>query len=112
MMRKVLDWAGYVGLVVLVAALVLPYLPFVRPEWLHLRSWLVGIGVALVVLSLLVHLRQARTALSGRTARYGLNTAIMILLLLGIITVVEAVSYRHNARLDLPENRRNSVAPQ
>jgi ABC-type uncharacterized transport system involved in gliding motility auxiliary subunit len=109
MIRKILDWAGYGGLVLLAAALILP---FARPDWLRLRPWLVGVGGALVVLSLLVYLRQARATLSGRTARYGLNTALMILFLLGIITVVEAVSYRHNARLDLTENRRNSVAPQ
>jgi ABC-type uncharacterized transport system involved in gliding motility auxiliary subunit len=41
-----------------------------------------------------------------------MNTALMILLLLGIVAIVEAVSYRHNTRLDLTENRRNSLAPQ
>jgi ABC-type uncharacterized transport system involved in gliding motility auxiliary subunit len=87
-------------------------LPFARPDWLRVRPWLVGVGAALVVLSLLVYLKQARATLRGRTARYGLNTAIMILLLLGIVVIVEAVSYRHNARLDLTENRRNSLAPQ
>jgi ABC-type uncharacterized transport system involved in gliding motility auxiliary subunit len=108
-MRRLLDWAGYAGLVLLAAAVILP---FARPDWLRVRPWLVGVGAALVVLSLLVYLKQARATLRGRTARYGLNTAIMILLLLGIVVIVEAVSYRHNARLDLTENRRNSLAPQ
>jgi gliding motility-associatede transport system auxiliary component len=108
-MRKLLEWAGYVGLAVLAAAVILP---FARPDWLRVRPWLVGVGAVLVVLSLLVYLREARATLRGRTARYGLNTALMIVLLLGIIAIVEAVSYRHNARLDLTENRRNSLAPQ
>jgi ABC-type uncharacterized transport system involved in gliding motility auxiliary subunit len=108
-MRRLLDWAGYVGLALLAAAVILP---FARPDWLRVRPWLVGVGAALVVLSLLVYLKDARATLRGRTARYGLNTAIMILLLLGIVVIVEAVSYRHNARLDLTENRRNSLAPQ
>ena len=59
-----------------------------------------------------MYLRDARATLRGRTARYGINSAVMILLLLGIVAIVEAVSYRHNARLDLTENRRNSLAPQ
>jgi ABC-type uncharacterized transport system involved in gliding motility auxiliary subunit len=59
-----------------------------------------------------VYLKEARATLRGRTARYGLNTAVMILLLVGIVAIVEAVSYRHNARLDLTENRRNSLSPQ
>jgi ABC-type uncharacterized transport system involved in gliding motility auxiliary subunit len=108
-MRKVLDGAGYAGLALLAAAVIVP---FARPSWLGLRWWLVGVGVGLVALSLLAYARHARAALSGRNARYGLNTALMIVLLLGIITIVEAVSYRHNARLDLTENRRNSLAPQ
>jgi len=29
-----------------------------------------------------------------------------------VITFVEAVSYRHNTRLDLTENSRNTLAPQ
>jgi ABC-type uncharacterized transport system involved in gliding motility auxiliary subunit len=35
-----------------------------------------------------------------------------VLLLLGIIGVVEAISYRHNSRYDLTENKRFSLAPQ
>jgi ABC-type uncharacterized transport system involved in gliding motility auxiliary subunit len=109
MMRKILDWAGYAGLALLAAAALVP---LVRPNWVAARPWLLGAGIALVVLSLFVYARQARAALGTRSARYGLNTALMIVLLLGIIAIVEAVSYRHNARLDLTENRRNSLAPQ
>jgi ABC-type uncharacterized transport system involved in gliding motility auxiliary subunit len=109
MMRRLLDWAGYVGIALLVAALIQP---FALPNWVRLRPWFLWVGVALVVLSLAVYLKGARATLRGRTARYGMNTALMILLLLGIVAIVEAVSYRHNARLDLTENRRNSLAPQ
>lgn len=108
-MRRLLDWVGYAGVAVLAAAAVLP---FARPGWMNARPWLVGIGVALVVVSLLVYARDARRLLGRRSARYGLNSALMILLLLGIIGLVEAVSIRHNARLDLTENRRHSLSPQ
>src|SRR5712691_5289850 len=36
----------------------------------------------------------------------------MVVLLLAIVGLVEAVSFRHNARIDLTENRRHSVSPQ
>ncbi|MGH7323660.1 MAG: GldG family protein [Candidatus Rokuibacteriota bacterium] len=107
-MKRALDWAGYVGIVLLVGAVLLP---FARPEWTRVRWGLVIAGVVLVVLSLLVHLKMGGL-LSGRTARYGINTAVAVVLLLGIIGFVEAVSYRHNARLDLTENKRFSLAPQ
>jgi ABC-type uncharacterized transport system involved in gliding motility auxiliary subunit len=68
--------------------------------------------VLLVLASLLGHVKNIRGVLGGRTARYGLNTAVMVLLLVGIIGLVEAVSYRHSARLDLTANKRHSLSPQ
>ncbi|MBI2218294.1 MAG: GldG family protein [Candidatus Rokubacteria bacterium] len=40
------------------------------------------------------------------------NVAASILLLLGAVGLVEAVSYRHNARFDLTEGKRHSLSPQ
>ncbi len=108
-MRRLLDWAGYAGLALLAAAALLP---FARPAWASQRWVLAAAGAVLVLVSLLGRPGNLRTVLAGRTARYGVNTAVMIVLLLGIIGLVEAVSYRHNARLDLTENRRHSLSPQ
>jgi ABC-type uncharacterized transport system involved in gliding motility auxiliary subunit len=108
--RRALEWAGYAGLAVLAAAALLPFVG--RPEWAQYRIWLVGAGIALVLLSLLAHVNEIRRFFGFRTARYGVNTAVMIVLVLGIIGLVEAVSYRHNARLDLTANKRHSLAPQ
>ena len=47
-----------------------------------------------------------------RTTRYGLNALVMVVLILGVIALVEAVSYRHNWRVDLTENKRHSLSPQ
>ena len=56
--------------------------------------------------------RLKRPFFTRRPARYGLNALVMVALLLGIIALVEAVSYRHSYRLDLTENRRHSLSPQ
>jgi ABC-type uncharacterized transport system involved in gliding motility auxiliary subunit len=108
--KRALGWVGYAGLAVLVAAALLPFVG--RPEWYRARWWLVGAGVVLVVASLVAHVDDFRALARHRSARYGFNTALMILFLLGIIGLVEAVSYRHNARLDLTENKRHSLSPQ
>ncbi|OLC17085.1 MAG: hypothetical protein AUH29_03290 [Candidatus Rokubacteria bacterium 13_1_40CM_69_27] len=114
-MKRLLDWAGYVGIAALVAWALLtwtrsPLLSGPRGMWL---AWgLLVAGVVLVLTYVGTHLDDFRATLGGRTARYGLNTAVMVLLLLGIIGLVEAVSYRHNARIDLTENRRHSLSPQ
>ena len=41
---------------------------------------------------------NVRRALAGRATRYGLNAAILVVLILGVIVLVEAVSYRHSYR--------------
>src|SRR3989442_2924905 len=110
-----LDWAGYVGIAALAVLALLnwtrsPLLQGPRGPWLW---WtLLVLGVVLVLASLLVHAGGLRTALAGRTGRYGVNTAVMVILLLAIIGIVEVVSARHSARLDLTENRRHSLSPQ
>jgi ABC-type uncharacterized transport system involved in gliding motility auxiliary subunit len=109
MIGTLLNWAGYLGVAVLAAAALLP---FMRPEWSHARGWLVGAGALLVLVSLLGYVRDVRGVLARRTTRYGFNSVVMVVLLLAIIGFVEAVSYRHNARLDLTENKRNSLSPQ
>jgi ABC-type uncharacterized transport system involved in gliding motility auxiliary subunit len=114
MIRRFLDWAGYLGIAVLAAAALLPFLP---PKWTPAaanRVWwgLVIAGVVLVLASFIGYVKDPRGVLGRRTTRYGLNSAVMVLLLVGIIGFVEAVSYRHNARLDLTENKRHSLSPQ
>jgi ABC-type uncharacterized transport system involved in gliding motility auxiliary subunit len=53
-----------------------------------------------------------RNLFARRGTRHGLNALVMILFLLGIVALVEALSYRHSYRVDLTENRRHSLSPQ
>jgi len=108
-MKRFGDWAGYAGLAVLGAAVLLP---FAWPARMHFRWWLVAAGVLLVVASFLSRVSDYRGVVRHRATRYGANTVVMVLLVLGVIGFVEALSARHSARLDLTENRRNSLSPQ
>jgi ABC-type uncharacterized transport system involved in gliding motility auxiliary subunit len=108
-MRRFGDWFMYAGIAVLAAAVLLP---FAWPARAQYRWWLVGAGILLVIASFLTRVGDYRAVVRHRSTRYGLNTAITILLVLGVIGFVEAISARHNARLDLTENRRNSLSPQ
>jgi len=109
MIKRLADWGGYVGLVVLAAAATLP---FVRPELYRFRWTLVIAGVLLVLASLVARIEDFRGFVGRRTVRYGVNTAVALLLVLGATVVVQALSSRHSTRWDLTENKRFSLSPQ
>ncbi|HSF03013.1 MAG TPA: Gldg family protein, partial [Solirubrobacterales bacterium] len=108
-MKRLFDVAFYLGLAALAAAVAQP---FALPAQTRLWWPLVIAGAALILLSLAPRLIEARASLGQRTVRYGLNTALAVLLVVGVIGFVEALSYRHNARFDLTENRRHSLSSQ
>ena len=108
-MKRFGDWAQYAGIAVLAAAVLLP---FALPSQAQYRWSLVIAGVLLVLASFLMRAGDYRAIVTRRSTRYGVNTVVMVLLVLGVIGFVEALSAKHNARLDLTENRRNSLSPQ
>jgi ABC-type uncharacterized transport system involved in gliding motility auxiliary subunit len=116
MLRRLADLAFWLGLVLLAGAVVQGF--GASRGWAGFARWgslwwpLVLVGLALVVLSFLPNWRDPRATLGARTVRYGLNTLLTVVLVLAVITVVEALSFRHSARLDLTENRRQSLSPQ
>jgi ABC-type uncharacterized transport system involved in gliding motility auxiliary subunit len=83
-----------------------------RPSWTAAWPAAFIAGGLLLLLALYASFPGARAVWGRRSTRYGLNALVMILLIFGVIALVEAVSYRHNWRLDLTENKRNTLSPQ
>src|SRR5438552_16746422 len=110
MIRKILDWGGYVGLAALVvaAALKFQYLP----GWAHYWGFFLLAGVLLVAAWLLSQIEDYRTLLGRRTTRYGLNPAVIILLVLGVTGLVQALAVQHTCRYDLTAHKRYTLSPQ
>lgn len=46
------------------------------------------------------------------STRYGINTAILVALAVGIVVIIEMLSYRHNWRKDFTANKRHSLSEQ
>ncbi|MBI2159875.1 MAG: GldG family protein [Candidatus Rokubacteria bacterium] len=109
MIRRILDWGGYAGLALLAAGAILP---FARPEWGHYRGFLLVAGALLVLAWLLAGIEDYRRLLGRRATRYGVNAAIMIVLVLGVTALVQALSVQHTWRWDLTESKRFSLSPQ
>ena len=84
-----------------------------RPSWTRVWPALLILGGLVLLLGLYATFAaNVRRALAGRATRYGLNAAVLVVLILGVIALVEAVSYRHSYRVDLTENKRWSLSPQ
>lgn len=116
-MKRVSAWTFYVGAAIAAAGAFLPLaLPARTPPQLQFlilyRWWIILAGLLLIGASFLVGIEDYRAVASRRSTRYGTNTVVMVLLVFGVIGFVEVLSARHNARLDLTENRRNSLSPQ
>ncbi|MBI5427367.1 MAG: GldG family protein [Nitrospinae bacterium] len=53
-----------------------------------------------------------KRVLSGRAARYGLNSSILAAVFLGILIFVNLISYRHKYRVDMTEKGYYTLSPQ
>jgi len=109
MIKRLLDWGGSLGLAALAAGVVLP---FAWPGRAQYRGFLLIAGALLVLASLLARVENYRSLLGRRTTRYGLNAAVMILLVVGVTGLVQALAAQHSWRYDLTENKRFSLSPQ
>jgi ABC-type uncharacterized transport system involved in gliding motility auxiliary subunit len=109
-MQRLATPALFLGLAALVAGFVLQTY---RPSWTKVWPALLIVGGLVLLLGLYASFAaNVRRALAGRAIRYGLNAAVLVALILGVIALVEAVSYRHSWRVDLTENKRWSLSPQ
>jgi ABC-type uncharacterized transport system involved in gliding motility auxiliary subunit len=74
--------------------------------------WLTGVFGALLVGALGYLIAKNRDSLTGRSAAYGLNSTITVLLVLAIVGVINFVGVKYPKRLDLTENKVNTLSDQ
>jgi ABC-type uncharacterized transport system involved in gliding motility auxiliary subunit len=69
-------------------------------------------GAGLVLIALLQSGYDWRALLRGRGARRSADALVAILLLTAVLVVIQAISLRHGAQIDLTRNRRHTLSPQ
>jgi ABC-type uncharacterized transport system involved in gliding motility auxiliary subunit len=108
-MRRLAIPLGAIGLVALVLALTIWSLT--RELDLRVEA-LVGVGVVLVLLSVVGRPEMFRAGLTGRTARYGSNAGVVVVAFLGILVLANFLANRHHHRMDLTETGEYTLSPQ
>lgn len=93
-----------------IAAALLTYL-LTRELDLRVEVLLV-LGVVLLAVAAVSRPEMVRTALTGRTARYGSNLGVFVVAFMGILALLNFLSDRHHRRMDLTEMGEYTLSPQ
>jgi len=109
MPRKLIDLLGPLGLLIAVAA----------AAWARTGRELPGglgvyvlVGAALVLVHVALRWDDVGGSVGGRQLRYGGNTFVLVLVVLGILGALNYLAFRHNERVDLTEGGRHSLSDQ
>lgn len=84
----------------------------IRSVWTPYQTGIVIVGLAAVALSLVARRKRILAGLTGRQGRYGANSLISVVLLIGVLGFVNYLGLRNDRRLDLTSEGFNSLAEQ
>lgn len=109
MLKRILGLLGWLGVVLVMAALAMRFL---KPE---LPQWHTGLAIAGLVCTLLYILSQWREVVrsfSGREARYGSLAVASIVVVLAILVGINYLASRRNKRWDLTAAKQFTLSDQ
>src|SRR5262249_28578911 len=92
----------------IVAALVLK---MTRPQWQLYANISIGVGLFFFLLSLWYERAELKNFFAARSTRYGLNSLVMILLVLALLGLANWIVSRHPLKYDTTKNKQFSLSP-
>ena len=108
-MKQLAPFAGWTALIIGVAALIsYLFMPEI-PLWSLTFAAVAGINA---LFFFVVARQEVLHALKTRTALYGMNATVMILVFLGILIFINLLTHRHKFSWDLTETSVYTLAPQ
>jgi ABC-type uncharacterized transport system involved in gliding motility auxiliary subunit len=94
------------GAAILVLALILARTAFAE------MLWLTAVLIVALAADLVLWIRHNHQVLRSRTAAYGLNSLVSILLVLGLLSVVNFIASKEPYKWDLTRNKINTLSDQ
>src|SRR5262249_28913760 len=108
-MKEQLKKADILGLAIVAAALI-SY--SVRSIWTPYQTIAVVLGGVLIVASWAVKSGEIRQGLGRRSTRFGINSAVSVLFLIGILAFVHYLGGQHVKRVEMTTQKIYSLADQ
>ena len=81
-----------------------------KPEWQLYANIVVGLGAAFFLLSLYFERSSLKTFFSARSTRYGINSVVIVLLVLGLVGLINWIASRHEIKWDTTKNKQFSLS--
>ncbi len=108
-LKRLIDFLAPLGFALAVAALAWSRAGKTLPG--GLRPWLIA-ALALVLLHLVLRWEEVVHGLGRRQLKYGTNTFVLALVVLGILGFLNYLVLRHSTRFDLTKEQRYSLSDQ
>jgi ABC-type uncharacterized transport system involved in gliding motility auxiliary subunit len=108
-LKRLVDLLAPLGFLVAIGALA--WARAGRPLPGGLRPWLVG-ALALVLLHLVLRWEDVMRGVGRRQLKYGTNTLVLVVAVLGILFLVNLLVFRNTKRFDLTKDQRYSLSDQ
>ena len=108
-MKEQLKKLDVFGLVLIASALI-AY--FYRKNWTNYQTGVVIAGIVLIVVALIAKSSDIRTGLGRRSTKFGINSGISVLLLIGVLALVNYLGNQHQKRFDMTTERLYSLGDE
>ncbi len=108
-MGKFLGKLDLFGMIVLIAAL---GLYSYRGVWTVYQTAAAAAGGAMILAAIVAKRREIAAALKRRSTLFSLNSFISVLIILGILSLINFLGYRHNKRFDMTAEKLHSLSDQ
>ncbi|HXK09115.1 MAG TPA: Gldg family protein [Vicinamibacteria bacterium] len=111
-LKRLVDYLAPAGFILAIAAVAWARItPFGKPLPGGLRPYLIA-ALALVLVHLVLRWEDVARGLGRRQLKYGTNTFVLVLVVLGILGLVNYLVDRHTKRFDLTKDQRYSLSDQ
>ena len=108
-MKEQLKKADVLALVLIASALISW---FIRKTWTNYQTGVIVAGAILLVISLVLKSNEIREGMGRRSTKFGINSAISVLLLIGVLALVNYLGVQHQKRFDMTTEQLNSLSDE